>query len=266
MAKAAEGMRSEIKSTFVAYVLMIGSLAVGLLMSFWLLMDWKAATVSNIVLVYAVSMWWRYCARIYNKFYLEELLVGEHSIASSKRWTDSRQNKSDLAKEGVEMRLTISSPLPAVEVAIVNAHVPVPTQSHTIIHHSRSPEKSSPAHGAGHGEAHFRGNIAVEGYLRKQSTSGGWKRRYFVADNAGNMFYYEAKTDYLHKPTAPIKNRPISLKDYRLQLVLSSCTLILLPSDDCLTGTRTWTLQSDAEEEIMDWKEAISGFVHSTSS
>lgn len=85
MARAAAGMRNEIKSTFVAYVLMIASLAVGLLMSFWILMDWKASTVSSIVLVYSVSMWWRYCSRIYNKFYLEDILAMAQSDFGQKQ-------------------------------------------------------------------------------------------------------------------------------------------------------------------------------------
>ena len=67
MAKAAEGLRAQMKGIFFAYVLAVLSFAFSTLMSFWVLMYTPAASISTVVFFFGGCVWWRYCARIYNR-------------------------------------------------------------------------------------------------------------------------------------------------------------------------------------------------------
>jgi hypothetical protein len=258
MAKAAEGMRAEIHSTFVAYVIMVFALALGLLMSFWILMDWMAGTISTVVLVYGIGMWWKYCSRIYNKFYLESLLKPYQSTGVlAGTWDTGNEDPMDAAQEdeddgGVSMTqrpgTTIGTAATAAEVAGSN--------SAGVLLHSKAPTGSAPKH-------EFTSTVvssssaAMQGYIGKMLDNGRFVRQYAVVNSLGYMHCYVSRQAFVDNPNKPLHDRPINLRDHSVTIGQCSFALNVAAHDPPI---KAWQFQTDSGEELHEWISAISTF------
>jgi hypothetical protein len=99
-------------STFFAYVLMMLSLALSVIASFWVLMDFKASCVCTFIFIFGMLQWWRYCLRIYNRFFVdpitEDALQFESSETMSERARSFDRQYSRTSSTGIRHKIGIS--------------------------------------------------------------------------------------------------------------------------------------------------------------
>ncbi|KAG4985053.1 hypothetical protein JHK86_032744 [Glycine max] len=146
---------------------------------------------------------------------------------------------------------------------------------------------------AGVQPATTKGEAIKQGYLLKRSSSsrGDWKRRFFVLDNQGNLYYYRVKgvkpmgsQSYNYSRLSEQNsgmfgrfrsrhNRASSLNED----ILGSCTVdlctstIKMDADDTdlrlcfriISPSKSYTLQAENEADRMDWVNKITGAITS---
>ena len=71
MARATEGMRLEQKQIIVAFVLMMIGFSISTVLSCWVVMSFEASIGCSISFAVAACYWYKYCERIYLRFYWE---------------------------------------------------------------------------------------------------------------------------------------------------------------------------------------------------
>eukprot|EP00601_Ochromonadales_sp_CCMP2298_P033156 CAMPEP_0173353994 /NCGR_PEP_ID=MMETSP1144-20121109/16934_1 /TAXON_ID=483371 /ORGANISM="non described non described, Strain CCMP2298" /LENGTH=244 /DNA_ID=CAMNT_0014302485 /DNA_START=173 /DNA_END=904 /DNA_ORIENTATION=+ len=76
VARATEGMRIEQKQIIVSFVAMMLTFAVSTVLSFWVVMSFAGALSSTACFVVASYYWWKYCERIWLRFYWDESAEG----------------------------------------------------------------------------------------------------------------------------------------------------------------------------------------------
>ncbi len=133
-----------------------------------------------------------------------------------------------------------------------------------------------------------KATVVMEGYLTKKGTTGKlaalvsdpWRRRYFVLNGAGELFYYNSRLDYRQNDEAlRVRQRPIELSDCVVQYELEGdesteseadidggekrrggggsvekLLITLRPRDEL---DREWLLRVDNAEEMELWLTAM---------
>jgi hypothetical protein len=127
----------------------------------------------------------------------------------------------------------------------------------------------------------------MEGYLTFQESHKHWVREFFVIQGE-DMYYYHKKEDYLLNPAHSVKNRPISLRGYKItsqvrdngtyEIVLSVSKILALrwslciivvfliyisiyiyimqPEDDD-DERKSWNFRCDTSEEMQAWGQSF---------
>ncbi|KAL9688386.1 hypothetical protein QQ045_032807 [Rhodiola kirilowii] len=127
--------------------------------------------------------------------------------------------------------------------------------------------------------------IIRQGYLSKRSSNlrGDWKRRYFVLDSRGMLYYY--RKQWIRSPSAPLEHGSGLLSRWRSSHyhVVHDERTVARRTVDLLTSTikidadqtdlrfcfriispsKTYTLQAESATDQMDWIEKITGVITS---
>lgn len=268
MVKAAEGMKVEQKSVFVAFMLMVFLFSLSTVMLFWVVMNLYSAGFSTIVYLLGARYWWYYCERIYLRFYWK---------SEESRW------RQDSILE------TEESPLPddiesghSPHSAASKGH-PTPQGMELVVSplglgkgkdggSSRNKSTHSSSDNAEVSQlSHKSSDIAMEGYLSKKVSHSvsdlskeSWDRKYFLLLFNGHLYMYKSRQSYRSEPHSPIHSRPVYLSDYRIDTVSDhdghrshQSFLITLSSiaNSNKDGhqSQNWVLRCDTEEELQLW-------------
>ena len=172
-------MRSELKNTFISFVIMMFSLAVSVLMSVWMLMKFKIAIAGSGIIFIGVLLWWKYAIRMYNKFYLDPVLTNdlqfevdgesEDGIGPSRR-TNSTSKQPEFRKSAQRRtsHTTDSKRVPSTDVTIAKVTSQLRQDSNSEFsklerRFSRVSSVGSTAHGDSNKKLTLKGNYASAG-------------------------------------------------------------------------------------------------------
>lgn len=268
MAKAAEGMRSQMKSVFVAYVVAIMAFALSVFFSFWGLMYLEAAATSTVLFTLSSLAWWKYCTRIYNKFYLDPVIP---ETLGNFNETDERESQHSQMDGGMRDPTkpstnhgSSSSPIsPNKSKASQSGNIfsflrNKPVKGSAVGHTLTNPNESSCPVTTTIAASSSDG--LMEGYLTKLGKGNNWTRRYFVLTRTGNLFYYTGKLDYQNSPKSPIKERPIEVRLYSVTCTANEDDGLFemkLDVKDGEEGGRCWVFRCDTDDELEQWQEAL---------
>jgi len=83
MARATEGMRIELKQIIRSFIVMMIMFALSTLLSCWVVMSFEGAVGCSVAFLVAAYHWYKYCERIYLRFYWDDDEFGWNSRGSS---------------------------------------------------------------------------------------------------------------------------------------------------------------------------------------
>ena len=95
MARAAEGMRIEQKQIIITFVLMMIMFAISTVLSCWVVMNFEAAIGCTIAFFFAAINWYKYCERIYLRFYWNREDAGWSSVNDA---IEDAEDPADMGK------------------------------------------------------------------------------------------------------------------------------------------------------------------------
>lgn len=297
MARAVEGMKYETKEMFVAYLIMVFFFALSMLMSFWVVMTARAAMICTFVFIVFGALWWKYCIRIYNRFFIAtadmvfEVAQGEADenkdpTEESRRMaqrgaqgTDDKGNgptskssqpvsSAPVAKKGLaSMFKIVQSQSPAERDREVAASAAVAaeglTANGTSSHHADTLQGylylDEIVVGGKHGNAKALSHAHGDNSVHSHS----WNRRFFVLNEDGELNYYVSKRAFLDNPNDALRTRPLLLSELNVYGEKISSTSgvpdfeLKLEYKDASEG-RPWLLRCEGEEEFDHWFEVLS--------
>lgn len=268
MSPANEGMREEMQQIVVSYMIMCGTFALSTCASFWVVMGLLPASVCTAVTAVACRWWYIYAQRIYNRFYFEDLwqrrLKEDASFLNNPAEDDDDDDdpmtKLDLgiSPENPQNRKSAASAKPSKMGGSIRLNPIFGTAASVASHQSPSSGNrassfpSPPSASASQtllsqilqrkNDPALKSVILMEGHMHKKAASGlgqwamslggdDWKRRYFVLLANGSLWYYKSHKHYQTNPLNRLKDRPIEVGIYQVQ-VLGTDTFIKDADDD----------------------------------
>ncbi|XP_024534953.1 ADP-ribosylation factor GTPase-activating protein AGD3 isoform X2 [Selaginella moellendorffii] len=106
-----------------------------------------------------------------------------------------------------------------------------------------------------------------QGYLLKRSSNlrGDWKRRFFVLDSRGMLYYYRKQWG---KPTVRTSNDDKTIAHHTVNLLTSTIKMDAEQSDlrfcfRIISPSKSYTLQAENGMDRMDWMDKITGVIAS---
>jgi hypothetical protein len=285
MAKAATGMRLEVDQVFLSFNVMIISMALSILASCWVLMDFQSAVISSVILVTCSCYWWIACRRIVNRF---QYTIAHLDINFDQDGNDENEHRSNeqdsYAVAETRDHITRDNDIASGGMGGSTLQEPLVTEpkkskgfslfsglrsSHAPPAHESS-SNTSPVRNAHLMEAPviLPDNVAVtEGYVtyNEEIVNGKefWRRRYCVIGKHGGLFFYESKTRFHEAPGKPLMARPIDLRSYKVSVIVGpdlfevQLTSLTNKSSDGQNDLRNWALRYDSNEELDMWVESF---------
>jgi hypothetical protein len=268
MVKASEGMRIEQIPVIKAFILMVILFSISTILLFWVIMNYYSAAGATAVYFIGAYYWYKYCERIYLRFY----------------W------KADAAKWREDSLSDIEAPLPLPLASNADGTTTNPIQNgHTNHMHLPLQHMNSSSSNNNNNNNNLRNDspttvavhrphdISMEGYILKKGSyvecdisKEPWERRYFVLLYNAELLMYKTRQEYHSNPQHPLHNRPLYLRDF----LMSTCTaetddtekpqcsrhhfqITLKPIDNSHSG-RSHTVQNlllrvDTKEELFAW-------------
>ena len=263
--------------------------AISMLLSFWVVMDTKYAIISTVGYCLFGLQWYRYCLRIYNKFYIGPLIdlklemdsvvdpvrevrakqLTEDSTTTGKADSStpaSSVKKSFFSKLGIPSMTTKARPAAAAtgssqgegQAAVDNT--PVVPSDMVWMEGFLSLDDSYSTVGAGSGATATTATTAA-------SSGHNWVRKYLVLNKEAELYIYPSKKLFRSNPEAPERTRPIVLPDYDVINYSgsgssadgsSSQLVIRLTVKEKLDGMRPWLFRCDSDIEFEDWLKTLS--------
>jgi hypothetical protein len=237
MVRAVEGMVEEqenIVQTFIIAVFSFGFQCIGM---YFIMMDWVSATVTSVITLLGIILWYNYSLRLYNRFSWKDMNI---------KWSNSDEGEqSDMDDDD-------SNP-------VKNAmHYRKKRLSKTKRGSSRSEEEDQALDelGSERGQSETPGGYLT---LKVPGTFGDpWQRRYFMV--RGKMvYYYKDKRAFQLDPRKPLNTRPIDLEGYTLIAGAReppySIALVPVDEDD---NRKAWKFRCDTLAEFQMWLEIFS--------
>ena len=256
MARATEGMRLEQQQIIVSFVAMMFTFSTATVLSCWVVMSFEASLGCSISFLVAASYWYKYCERIYLRFYWNPEEAGWKQGALS---VDSQSEDDSTAKYLASTTTSnyASKPRPPVhktmkarkgffqtlfgtkgsksedgEGSDVRSSFGSSGQSLRILQHtmtSNTVDSEMPMNPVCSSNRNSFGNsrgVIMEGYLTKRggnaqkflNRSEPWERRYFTLTSAGNLYIYKNRHEYRNDPKSSIYTRPLRLGDYYVEV------------------------------------------------
>ena len=275
MAKAANGMRTEMTQILYSFMISVIFFAISTLFSFWILMSVQAAIASSIVFALSCVQWWKYSVRIYAKLYLD---YDSPELKEQRRFEEDGLFDDD-DDDPTEPRVQQSTPqtqnardnFKAKRIkknklfGFTRKTSSVDSDQDADDDEEKKDDESDRQIAIG-----SRKGCAIEGYMTKCDGKGrqNWTRRYFVLTKDGDLYYYKAKANFIADPKSPIKIRPIELGLYDVEATLTEAAAgaasaeslyeISLSPKDKEEGGRMWLFRCDNDDEFVAWKECLS--------
>lgn len=276
MAQSADKMKSEIMQVVWAHVIMMLSFAASMVFLFWVKMSVISAALSTALFIGAAPIWWYYCFRTYNKFYLENII----EVGISKDWWGTGIAEADGSTEkgwfararGKEYENENGSKRPKRQ--LFGLRKSPSTGTATFNKHDGSPgidcEKSVTMNPLHKDSRATRGDEEVmKGYMLQKSrvkliwSKEKWSRQYFVLTANGNLFTYASKQDYIERPHQHVTGRPLEVSNY--VITYGKCEMIFEWKDKD-EQVKPWEFRVDTEEELDVWKTALDHVVAANNS
>jgi hypothetical protein len=282
MARAVEGMRDETRQVFIVYIVTVFSFAISMISSFWTVMTVRAAAICSAFFLFISYQWWRYCLRIYNKFYVKRLFFLGMDDTTGDAERDPTKRPRDLIQQ-IQGDSAQSSSTPGTTSVLGRLRgmfgADTKESSTRDLEKGKEAPLSAPIsnrdqhnHGTEHWEAvHMQGYLSInesEKVTRKKGGFGGgsaeisesWVRRYFVVTLEGEMFMYKNKFHFHEEPDMPLRSRPIRLCDYDIRHESSrddklrmELYYLVLEHKDRDEGIRPLKFKCDSAEECSQW-------------
>jgi hypothetical protein len=287
MARAVAGMREETKEVFIAYILMAIFFAISMLTSFWTVMTVRAASISSAFFIFISYQWWRYCLRIYNKFYVKRLFfLGADDIVDR----EAERDPTKVHKEHTNSRTASTAGVtpayqPQEPSTLLGKLVSVfgKKEGDRDVEKGNNVDMTDPvsntdntADGEHWDTAHMQGNLSIneaEAVTKKKGifrtsrstiTVDNWIRRYVVVTMEGELYLYKNRFHFREEPDNSLRSRPIRLCDYNIRQEISKdpklkidVHYIVLEHKDKEEGIRPWTFRCDSAEECSQWIGAL---------
>jgi len=250
-----KGMRLEQNQIIICFMFMIISLGILTVLSFWVTMEFDAATSCTVVMIISSLFWYSSCERIYLRFYWNQEDI-DWSLSKCNSDTTGNGGDCDLNDDDDdddEPRLNALFPSNAF---IDNSKTSNPLHSNKdqrktwnflSLVSSPSSARSSPSSSMSieliASSNSKRSVVITEGYLSNKRASTNiitgkitmksmkWKRQYFVLFNNGYLYTYKKRIDYRNDKTLLKYTRPIILKDNQVKVIVSTTSDNTKPRD-----------------------------------
>jgi hypothetical protein len=239
-----KSMRLEQNQIIICFMFMMISFAIMTVLSFWVTMEFAAATSCTIIIFISSLFWYSSCERIYLRFYWNQEDI-DWSLSQRNSDTTSNGGDCDLNDDDDEPRLNVLFPSNAF---IDNSKTSNPLHSNKdqrkgwnflSLVSSSSSTRSSPSSSSMSIELIASSNskrsvVISEGYLSNKRASSNiisgkitmksmkWKRQYFVLFDNGYIYTYKKRIDYRNDKTLLKYTRPIILNDNRVKVIVST--------------------------------------------
>ncbi len=243
MAQAAEGMNFEKDQIFIGYLIMVLFFALSTLMSFWVLMNLYAASVSTAIFVLSSTFWWRHCIRIYNRFYFEKNTDFNRDSRTSEVGEDGMERHNSNADCACPPPLSPSLPSPTSQSVDPSASSTSSPATNFLRHRLFRRKISKPSNTSSSSvsaeadkgvASHFNeSDTVMQGYLstRRVANSNSpfalgslspfnllstpWSRYFFYLSSSGLLYFFASRS---HWPKKPLNKRPIQLSQYAVSV------------------------------------------------
>lgn len=237
MVRAVEGMVEEQENIVHAFIVAVFSFGFQCIGMYFIMMDWVSATVSSIITMVGIILWYNYALRLYNRFSWKDMNI---------KWRNSEEEgDSDLDDHD--------------ENPVKNAmHYAKKRQSKVKRGNMRSEEEDQALNEL---ESEETQRETPGGYLtlRVPGTFGDpWQRRYFMV-RGKLIYYYKDKRSFQQEPKKPLNTRSIDLEGYTLIAGAReppySIALVPVDEDD---HRKAWKFRCDTLAEFQSWLEIFS--------
>ncbi len=255
MARATEGMRLEQQQIIVSFVAMMFTFSAATVLSCWVVMSFEASLGCSVSFLVAARYWYKYCERIYLRFYWnheeagwkrgaesvdsqceEEIAAKQIAFTMASTYTPKQSpvNKSMKARKGFFQTLFGTKTNKSEDGERSDVCSSFGSSAHslkmlrTVTSNTVDSEvPTGTANSSSRVSLGTSGRKAVmEGYLTKRGGNGQkflnrsepWERRYFTLTSAGNLYIYKNRHEYRNNPKHPIYTRPLRLSDYYVEV------------------------------------------------
>ena len=259
MLKAVEGMKIEQDTMLKCYVCLIGSFALSILASFFLVMTPKAAYISTSFFALQAYGWYHYTLRIYNRFKFDAVQVGnfeddDHKDPAPSSSFDPKKNPTPVKKDSTHTLMGVNF-----------SNYFGPSSAGNTQNASKTKNELD-KEGCDDKQILYAKakKLSMEGFLLKKGMTysslmpDSWKRKYFVLKEF-ELRFYNSKADYLSDSNNAGRARPIDLSGMAFNSFIDKdgnmkMTLEPILDDD---NRRRWTFMCDDEDEFEEWKKIL---------
>jgi len=249
MARATEGMRLEQKPIIRSFIAMMIMFSVATVLSCWVVMDTNGAIGCSVAFAIAACYWYKFCERIYLRFYWDEDEFGWQARGSTIENPDDLDPAGNGRSESVDN--IVALPKKKNKKAkkggfsfFKKKEKETPSQRQKSVEsdgdepRDRTASNGDSDHG---GRTDLTGRsfsgvkagprgVVMEGYLTKRGggtsyldfRSEPWERRYFTLTATCNLFVFKSRQEFRNDPKNPIYTRPLNLNDYYIEVLSAS--------------------------------------------
>eukprot|EP00598_Pedospumella_elongata_P016830 CAMPEP_0185016506 /NCGR_PEP_ID=MMETSP1098-20130426/100407_1 /TAXON_ID=89044 /ORGANISM="Spumella elongata, Strain CCAP 955/1" /LENGTH=482 /DNA_ID=CAMNT_0027545711 /DNA_START=31 /DNA_END=1479 /DNA_ORIENTATION=+ len=248
MARATEGMKIEQKPIIHAFISMMIMFSASTVLSCWVVMDLYGAVGCSIAFAIAACYWYKYCERIYLRFYWDEDDIQWEPRDSNVGPGDMSPRNTDGPSGNSPNELSFHKKKRAAKKSMFSFFQRTDAKSKRSTQRSvdsdaveSDQQRSVSGDNAAAAAYDARGanvtrpvsstsaarGVVMDGYLTKRGGSTAnyldfrsepWERRYFTLTSTAKLFVYKSRQDYKDSPKSPIYTRPLDLNDYYIEV------------------------------------------------